>query len=716
MPSPYIRKEFLLQKVTSNAFLEVACLGVYQIYLNGHLVNDSYLCQEVDEYRRTVSSHRFEVSSYLQKGKNVLGIVLGDGWYASNLSYVGKNAFGPYPLKVWYRLTNGTEIIESDGKEKWHDGEIRASDNQNGEIIDHRFSLGDFSSPSYLAKGWKQVETFEVPLKEIPSSLPLVCAFQTDKPITTKHNGKRIQFDFGQNCAGVLEVIAKGKKGASLIVRHGEVLNEDGSLYTDNLRTAKATDTFVLSGEKEETFLPRFTFHGFRYAEIEIQGEAEIISVVRKDLSTDLQPAGTLKIATPLLQKIADCVYWGARSNFLAQPTDCPQRDERLGWTGDAEIFFGTSTYLFDVRPFFGHYLQTMRDAIDLQSDGVPVFVPYILPDLLRVGEPGWSDAIIFIPYELYVHYGEKHFLEDNYPYMERFYRYMQRYEVGKNGLLERKTYGDWLSVDETLPCPVYNTAYYAEEVRILAKISHILGKEERAAYYESEYAKTKAIFRQAYYHDGKILGDTQSAYVFAYRFGLLSKEEAKPNLLRKLAQCGHLTTGFHATKFLLPVLSEWGKEDIAYSLLLRKEYPSWGYMIDCGATTLWERWDSYRKDKGFNDVGMNSFNHYAFGTCLEWMYETMLGIAPEEDEPGFTAVHIAPRFDPRVPELSGYYDSPKGRIEVSYRVQDDGIHYELHLPEGVKPHFDFVTGILSSQRQKRVYTYVFTKEKCKTN
>jgi len=716
MPSPYIRKEFLLQKVTSNAFLEVACLGVYQIYLNGHLVNDSYLCQEVDEYRRTVSSHRFEVSSYLQKGKNVLGIVLGDGWYASNLSYVGKNAFGPYPLKVWYRLTNGTEIIESDGKEKWHDGEIRASDNQNGEIIDHRFSLGDFSSPSYLAKGWKQVETFEVPLKEIPSSLPLVCAFQTDKPITTKHNGKRIQFDFGQNCAGVLEVIAKGKKGASLIVRHGEVLNEDGSLYTDNLRTAKATDTFVLSGEKEETFLPRFTFHGFRYAEIEIQGEAEIISVVRKDLSTDLQPAGTLKIATPLLQKIADCVYWGARSNFLAQPTDCPQRDERLGWTGDAEIFFGTSTYLFDVRPFFGHYLQTMRDAIDLQSDGVPVFVPYILPDLLRVGEPGWSDAIIFIPYELYVHYGEKHFLEDNYPYMERFYRYMQRYEVGKNGLLERKTYGDWLSVDETLPCPVYNTAYYAEEVRILAKISHILGKEERAAYYESEYAKTKAIFRQAYYHDGKILGDTQSAYVFAYRFGLLSKEEAKPNLLRKLAQCGHLTTGFHATKFLLPVLSEWGKEDIAYSLLLRKEYPSWGYMIDCGATTLWERWDSYRKDKGFNDVGMNSFNHYAFGTCLEWMYETMLGIAPEEDEPGFTAVHIAPRFDPRVPELSGYYDSPKGRIEVSYRVQGDGIHYELHLPEGVKPHFDFVNGILSSQRQKRVYTYVFTKEKCKTN
>ena len=357
-----------------------------------------------------------------------------------------------------------------------------------------------------------------------------------------------------------------------------------------------------------------------------------------------------------------------------------------------------------------------MRDAIDLQSDGVPVFVPYILPDLLRVGEPGWSDAIIFIPYELYVHYGEKHFLTDNYACMERFYRYMQRYEVGKNGLLERKTYGDWLSVDETLPCPVYNTAYYAEEVRILAKISHILGKEERAAYYESEYAKTKAIFRQAYYHDGKILGDTQSAYVFAYRFGLLSKEEAKPNLLRKLAQCGRLTTGFHATKFLLPVLSEWGKEDIAYSLLLRKEYPSWGYMIDCGATTLWERWDSYRKDKGFNDVGMNSFNHYAFGTCLEWMYETMLGIAPEEDEPGFTAVHIAPRFDPRVPELSGYYDSPKGRIEVSYRVQDDGIHYELHLPEGVKPHFDFVNGILSSQRQKRVYTYVFTKEKCKTN
>lgn len=712
MPSPYFRREFTIDSVDEAATLTIASLGLHLVYLNGHLLTDSFMAPEVDENRKRVSSHSYSIASYLRAGKNVLGIVLGDGWYASNLNVEGKNRFGKYPLKVWYSLENGSFHVESDGKEKASYGEIRYADNQNGECIDHRFSLGDFSATNYDDSSFSPVLTFSVPLEVTPSLMPPVKAIAIHQGQLISCENNVYRYDFGQNCAAVLEIKVKGKKGTKFILRHAERLDSNGNLYTENLRTAKATDVFVCNGEGEETFLPRFTFHGFRYAEIIVEGEATLLSVLQFALSSALKESGKFQVDNPLIRQLEHNVIWGERSNFLSLPTDCPQRDERLGWTGDAQIFFLTAAYHLDVNLFFRHYLQTMRDSCDLYGDGVPVFTPYILQETLATGVPGWSDAIISLPYQHYLFYGEKDVLSENYPYMERFFSFMEKFRKDQKGLYPARTYGDWLSVEETLPYAVYNLLYMTYDAALLTKISKWLGKNDKAIFYEQKFQQYRNTFRSYYLHeDGTIEGDTQSAYVLAYAFGLCDEEECKENLLRKLKQYGHLTTGFHSSKYLLPVLTKFHRWDLAYRLINQTDYPSWGYMVRCGATTFWERWDSYREGIGFNDVGMNSFNHYSLGSCGQWFYETIAGISPCEEGPGFQMVRIAPRFDDSVPSCQAELSTKNGKILVSYQTKGDTISYQVKTDGKMNFIWDFANPILSQEISPNEASFLLKKK-----
>ena len=371
MASPYIRREFVLSDVDEGATLTIATLGISLVYINGRLLTDHFMAPEVDENRKRVSSHSYPIAPYLRPGKNVIGIVLGDGWYASFLSVECRNIFGHYPLKAWYRIQNGSETIESDGSETWATGEVVYADNQNGEKIDHRLDVGDFSNPDFDASSFQKVSTYHVSIEVTPSDLPPVKEIRRTKGKTIFSSRSCVRFDFGQNCAAVLHVVAKGSRGTVLRARHSERLKDNGELYTENLRKAKAEDYFILRGEGEETFLPRFTFHGFRYAEIEIQGDATLLSVEQVAISSPLKETGEFHPENPLIAQLDQNITWGQRSNFLALPTDCPQRDERLGWTGDAQIFFSAAAYRQDVNAFFRHYLQrsvTPRNSLAMAS------------------------------------------------------------------------------------------------------------------------------------------------------------------------------------------------------------------------------------------------------------------------------------------------------------------------------------------------------------
>ena len=711
MPSPYIRREFFLSAIDPEATLTIATLGIALVYINGALVTDHFMAPEADENRKRVSSHTYPIAPYLRKGKNAIGIVLGDGWYASFLSVECRNIFGHYPLKTWYRIQNGTETLESDGSETWSTGEIVYADNQNGQKIDHRLDIGDFSSPDFDASSFRKVSTYHVALEVTPSDLPPVKAIRSEKGKILFSSRDCVRFDFGQNCAAVLKVVVQGKEGTVLRLRHAERLQDNGELYTENLRKARAEDYLILSGKGEETFLPRFTFHGFRYAEIQIQGDASLLSVEQIAISSSLQDVGTFLPDNPLVSQLDRNITWGMRSNFLALPTDCPQRDERLGWTGDAQIFFSAAAYRQNVNAFYRHYLQTIRDSADLFGNGIPVLTPYVLQETLATGYPGWSDAIILIPYQHYLFYGEKDVLEENFPYMERFLSFMEKFRRGKDGLWKETSFGDWLGVMETLPNEVYNALYLAYDVSLLSKISAVLGKEEEARRYHQKFKEYRQVFRDAYLHeDGTIEGDTQSAYVLAYAFGLIDAAETKGNLVRKIREFGHLTTGFHSTKHLLKVLVELGETKLAYELLNRKEFPSWGYMIENGATTIWERWDSYKKGEGFNDVGMNSFNHYSLGAVGEWFYSTIAGIAPCFDEPGFAKVRVAPRFDPSIPSCKTTFISPHGTIKATHAFTKDGIFYEISTDGDSRFEFDFANHILKEGHKEHVWSFLLEK------
>jgi len=699
LPSTYIIKDFNVQDIR-NIKINIACLGVYSIYVNGALVNNEFMSQDCSEYCSTITYRTYNISKYLVRGSNRLGLVLSDGWYASNLSIVHKNVFGEYPLKVNFEIKENSIIIaKSDGSELAGIGPIQACDNQNGIIIDANINMNDFQNNVVPKTIVHKVSVYKIDVKIVKSILPPVKIIKHFKPKLIRQNGNELIYDCGQNFAGVVHSVFVGNKNDRVTIYHAEILDENGDIYTKNLRTALAKDEYILSGKKDE-FLPLHTFHGFRYFKVVLQGNITILNIEALPIMTKIHRTGNIKTNNKLVNKIYNNILWGQRSNYISIPTDCPQRDERMGWTGDAQVFAETACFNYDCSKFLKNYVNCLMDSMDEYIDSVPVFVPYFhrKDPALFAGAQGWSDAIIIIPYTLYLYYGDITTLRRAYPYMKRFLNYVRKNNI-KNGLYEGFSFGDWLSVFEITDTHFYDNCYYTYDNYLMKLISTVLNKNE-CVFYNKEYERARETTRKHFItENGIIANDTQGSYVLAYKCGVATLDEVKNHIVRKIEEFGHLTTGFHSTKSLLPLLCEINRSDLAYNILINKKYPSWGYEISCGATTIWERWDSFRKDEGFNKDGMNSFNHYSLGAVGEWMYKTMLGISPVFEKPGFKACNISPCFDNRVTKLKGTFTTKKGKIFVEYIIDNKIIKYTIKSDTKIELLFNFNNKIIDSKK-----------------
>lgn len=727
-PAPYFRKAFSLKEKPKKAVLRLGAMGVVKAYINGEAAADDYMTPGFADYRKRLPIYEFDVTDRLGVN-NAIGLVAGDGWavgYMGNDMYRNNwcdRIFVMAELIVEY--ADGTkEKICTDDNWLVSTGEILRTDNYMGEFTDHRLDLGDFSAPDYDDSAWKTV-----------AAITMEDGFQSDKSkrnydqyvdrdcalyrfnfnrkaelarqpfVTVKHrlspinsykdkNGNTV-YDFGQNMVGVVSARVTAKSGTRLTFRYGEMLRADGTVYTENLRRAEATDVYISAGGEKEKFRPLFTFHGFRYMEVAADGEAKIEDVTGEVMYTDLKKTGEFTCSDEVVNKLYQNVVWGQRGNFLSVPTDCPQRDERLGWTGDAQIFVGSAMFNMDCKAFYEKYACDLRDSQygNGAVGGVAPHVPHF--DYTEEGDrlaAGWADAITVIPYEHYVTYGDKRILTDNIGAMKAFVRFCRD---TSDGLIrpEADNFGDWLNVGSETDKSVLNTLYFAYSASLTARACRIIGDCDEAEF-AALYEDIRRAFRSAFVEaDGTIKSDTQTAYLLAYAFGIATEDEIKSHLVRKIHEANdHLATGFLGVKFLLPVLCEIGESELCYKILTNRTYPGWGYSVVNGATTIWERWNSYTTEHGFGDVRMNSFNHYSFGSCCEWMFKYCLGISPVESDPGFRKVLVRPfvDFSGKLTSASGSYECAYGKIAVKWAVTGRTARYEIAIPAGVTPIYDF--------------------------
>ena len=558
-----------------------------------------------------------------------------------------------------------------------------------GEAYDARQEMPGWDTVHLDGAGWATVTTKAA---HDPAVLRVA---QVDPPVRvmghltptqkTQPTPGSYVFDLGQNMVGWARLTVQGPAGTVVRLRFGEVLNPDGTLYTDNLRGAKATDIYILKGGAAETWEPQFTFHGFRYVEVTgYPGEPDLDAVTGCVAGSDIPRTGTFKCSNAMVNQLVQNIDWGQRGNFLSIPTDCPQRDERLGWMGDAQIFVRTAAGSRDVAAFFAKWMNDVSDAQSPEG-GFPDVAPRLVD--LADGAPAWGDAGVIVPWTIYQMYGDLRILETHYGAMVRWMDYLD--SANPSHLWENRRandFGDWLSLNDDTDKGVLAAAYFAYDAALMAQIARVLGRAEDAARFDALFENIKTAFNAAYVSpDAEVQSGTQTAYVLALRFGLLP-DALRPRAAQRLVQAleakqQHLSTGFVGVGYLCPVLSEFGYSDVAYTLLLNTTFPSWGYSIAQGATTLWERWDGWTEEKGFQDVGMNSFNHYSLGSVGEWLQRYAAGIDNDPAAPGFAHIQIRPRPDRRLSFVRASFESIRGRIESHWTLNGNQFTLRVTVP-----------------------------------
>jgi alpha-L-rhamnosidase len=697
-PCPYLRRGFRLPGPVVRAALHWTALGVADMFLNGRKVGDAFLMPGWSDFRKRAQMMSADVTKMLRAGDNAMGAILGDGWYSGTLLWQNqRNHYGTHPqLLAWLdiELADGRRMsVATDAAWRLRYGPEILSDIYHGETHDARRDLGDWCTPGAPSVGWRAADVFPAYRGElVPKVNEPVRITQTLRPRKISEPDKGVYvFDFGQNVAGVCRLGLRGRRGQKVTLKFAEMLNADGTVYRENLRLARATDTYICRGRGVEEWTPRFTFHGFRYVEVTGLGgkkpPADLLAALV--LQTDMRATGTFRCSNPLLNRLDRNIRWGLRGNFLDVPTDCPQRDERLGWTGDAQVFIGTAAFHYNVRDFFRKWLQDLRDG--QRADGA---YPDVAPDVLgkygpqQFGNAAWADAGVICPWQIYQHYGDKEVLAENYEAMKSWIDYQER---TSNALIRPRTnYGDWLAIDAVsapnapVPCDLVGTAYFAHTTDLMAKIAGLLGHKADAQKFRRLHARIVEAFGRAYVTpDGRVVGHCQTAYLLALAFDLLPAR-LRPKAFAHLvdlveARGGHLTTGFVGTPLLLPVLTRFGRTDLAYRILLQEDYPSWLYTVRNGATTMWERWNSYTKEHGFGDVGMNSFNHYAYGAVGEWMYGVIGGIRPLA--PGFRKILFAPEPGGGLTSAQTSLETPQGRAVCRWQCHGRTLKVEVIVP-----------------------------------
>ncbi|WP_237487879.1 family 78 glycoside hydrolase catalytic domain [Hufsiella arboris] len=688
-PAQYFRKEFKADSKLKSARLYVTCHGLYEGHLNGNRIGKAYLTPGWTDYNKRLQYQEYDVTSLLKSGNNTLDIVVGDGWYRGNFGFSGKRDFYGTELALLCQLeltySNGRrELISSDASWKSGDGRIRSAEINSGETIDARVTTGNWTTVKTANYGYDNL---------IPTESEPITKHETFKPvkIITTPKGEKV-IDFGQNLVGWVTMKAKGAAGTTVTIRHAEVLDKDGNFYTENLRGAKATATYILKGEGEESFEPNFTYFGFRYIAIDgFPGELTPENFTAVALYSDMKPTGYFECSNPMLNQLQHNIQWGQKGNFLDVPTDCPQRDERLGWTGDAQVFFKTAAFNFNVQKFFSKWMKDL--ALEQRADGA---VTHVVPDVLNGagGSAGWADAATIIPWNMYLVFGDKSVLQQQYPSMKAWVDYMTH--NSKDDLWNSGDhFGDWLSYrspdddgsDAITSKYEIAQCFYAQSTQILVNTAKLLGKAADASQYEQLLQRIKTAYNNEYVtKSGRLMSNTQTAYVLALQFDMLP-EAIRPNAVKYLvdnisAYRNHLTTGFLGTPYLCHVLTRFGYNDLAYTLLLQDTYPSWLYPVKMGATTIWERWDGIRPDGSFQTSRMNSFNHYAYGAIGDWMYRTIAGIDNDPENPGYKKIIIKPHPGGNLTYCKASLDTQYGTIKVHWEIRNDKFSMDVTVPE----------------------------------
>ncbi|MCX6923627.1 MAG: glycoside hydrolase family 78 protein [Verrucomicrobia bacterium] len=690
-PAAYLRKEFSLEKPVARATLYATALGLVDMHLNGHSVSDDFFTPGWTDYKKRVYYRTYDVTRLVRQGANALGAMLADGWFSGYIGYGNNRTFyGKYPraraqLHLEYADGSTADIASGQGW-KAAIGPILEADFLKGQTYDARLEYSGWDEPGCDETCWNAVDvgSSEVhPLVQAHPGLP-VRAIEEFKAKTIKEPKPGVfVLDLGQNFAGVPRLKVSGQPGQKITLRFAERLNPDGTIYTTNLRSARSTDTYICKGKGTETWEPRFTFHGFQYVEITgLTGKPSEDTVVGVALSSDTPVAGTFTCSDPMLNQLHNNIYWTQRANFIDIPTDCPQRDERLGWTGDAQVYIRTATLNTDVEAFFTKWLVDLEDG--QRADGqFPCVAPCEVAG--NDGGPAWADAGVICPWTTFEVYGDRRVLERHYDAMKRFIEFCRKRSTPE--LLPPANFhcfGDWLSIRADTPKEVIYTAYFAHCTKLTARAAEVLGKADDASKYNALFERICAAFNRAYVSaDGRIKGNTQCCYVLALAFDLLQGEVAKLAAQHLVADIEkrdwHLSTGFVGTKSLMLVLSKIGRSDVAFRLLHNDTFPSWGFSIKHGATSIWERWDGWTPEKGFQDPGMNSFAHYSFGAVYQWMVENIGGI--RSTAPAYKKVLMAPEPDPQLKSAAVVYRSIRGLITSDWQKKDGQLLFNVTIP-----------------------------------
>ena len=681
------RQKFTASQVKKAVFYGTA-LGVYEAELNGTKIGRQMFAPGFSYYPRRVLYQTHEVMKLLREGENTLTVYLGQGWYCGRFLCENQTQiYGEQPAVAWI-----LELEDAAGSRKI------VSDETVEELESPYEYAGEYDGEIYFADGRENVTGHAAAYtKEMPFALePTLTEVRLQDEMSVRETtvqGDVTILDFGQNFAGIVEIDPSFLKNETITIRHGEILNADGSLYTANLRKAKATIVYHAGAEKKK-YRPRFTYMGFRY--MELSGAAYQPGMIRAyALHTEMKRTGYFSCENPLVQKLYENQVWGQKSNYVEVPTDCPQRDERMGYTGDGQVFALTGAYNFNTDAFWKNFLRDLElGQLDNTEGYVCATVPQTGPAGIGfISMLGWGNAVTILPEMMYRQFGDEEALPRQYESMKLFVEAEIR-KMGKKNLWIGPSLGDWLAMGKGIAWqamhnnPVSN-AFIVHDLKVISETAERLGKREDAARYRRQLAATTdAYIKKFVSKKGIVAKDYQSAYIMALKFVLPEgelREMVKKNFVANIRKNG-LQTGFFATEHLLPLLVEAGEQKLAYDVLLQENCPGWMYQVKCGATTTWERWDALKPDGTVNEEkmagsgeNMVSFNHYAFGSVGEFYYQYILGIRPEK--PGFAKLHFAPYPDERLGGVSGSYLSVAGKIESAWRYEADGCHIRLATP-----------------------------------
>jgi alpha-L-rhamnosidase len=712
-PSPMFRKTFTLGAAPRRAIAYVSALGLYELRLNGRRVGNHVLAPEWTDYTRRIQYQAYDVTDLLHQGDNAVGAILGDGWYAGRIGLAfivpGGPTFGIYGQIP--RLIAQVEIETADGRIErvvtdgtWRvtmDGPVRVNDTLDGETVDARKTMPGWDSAGFLDPAWKTVRVVpEVPGRLVAQPNEPIRVTRELKPVAlTEPKPGVFIYDLGQNMVGWIRLTARAAAGTTMTLRYGEAVNADGTLYTANLRGAAQTDRYTFRGSEPEAFEPRFTYHGFRYVELTgLPGKPAQDALLGRVFHSSSPDVGHFECSSPMLNHLWQNIFWTQRANLMSTPTDCPQRDERLGWMGDIQVFSQTACFNMDMAGFFSKWVRDVRD--DQADDGrYPDFAPHPFDYNARFsGVPAWGDAGVIVPWRMYQNYGDTRMLTEHLESGRRWVEYIRGKNpdlIWRNG--RNNDYNDWLNADTlklkdwprsggAVPQEVLATAFFAHSTELVSRMAAATGRKDEAAAYGKLAADIKAAFCQAFVKpDGRIQGDTQAGYALALHFNLIpesQRETATRYLIEGIATYkGHISTGIQSTIRMMLELTRTGHNDVAYRLINNRTMPSWGYSIDQGATTVWERWDGYVEGRGFQDPGMNSLNHWAIGSVGEWMYKVILGINPDDEHPGYKHVIIRPRPGGELTWAKGQYNSIRGPIVVDWKREGHSFRLDVSVP-----------------------------------